>query len=169
MSKHENPKAKDKNLILQKMGDETIVYDTARDEAICLNKTATSVWERCDGETSAHEIATALDDIGVEDVQLTLERLSRSKLLEAAYRAPSETFQTTSRRDVLRKLATASAFGAPLIASITAPTAAQAASCIPPGDLLNFCTNPSQCCDDCDINLNLIVDCVAGLCICVDL
>lgn len=170
MIKHDKPKAREKNLIVQEMGEETVVYDATRHEAICLNAIAASVWKLCDGKRSAREITIALNhiDADFEDVQLALERLSRSKLLQTPYRAPQGTFETTHRRDVLKKLAATSAFGAPLIASITAPTAAQAASCVPPGGM---CSDISDCCDDCGgIQIIACLGAIGlGICTCVDI
>lgn len=170
MSNNNTPKARNKNLIVQQMGEETIIYDSGRHEAISLSRIAASVWRLCDGERSAEDIAIALKDTGVEleQIQLTLERLSRSKLLQAPYRAPAVTFMKTNRRDVLKKLGATSAFGAPLIASITAPTAAQAASCVPPGGM---CSDISDCCDDCGgIQIIACVGAIGlGICTCVDL
>lgn len=51
------PKIRTENIVVQKMEDELLVYDTKQDKALCLNETLVLVWEMCDGKTSSTEIA----------------------------------------------------------------------------------------------------------------
>ncbi len=142
------PQARTKDLVIREVGDETLVYDLANDKAHCLNETAAFVWKSCDGKTTAAKTARDMGrvlrvpaDIGV--VWLALEQLERIDLLKN-YRKPSDT-RSVSRRDLMLKYAPA-ALALPVIMSITAPTAAQAASCVCatgccPGFRCSFCTN----------------------------
>ena len=54
------PRARTDNLVIRELDDETLVYDTARDEAHCLNRTAALVWKLCDGQTTAMQAARSL-------------------------------------------------------------------------------------------------------------
>ncbi|HEY0004483.1 MAG TPA: hypothetical protein VGB17_06700, partial [Pyrinomonadaceae bacterium] len=51
------PLARKEGLVVRELADELLVYDTRRDRAHCLNKTASLVWQRCDGLTSTSEMA----------------------------------------------------------------------------------------------------------------
>lgn len=142
------PQARTKDLVIREVGDETLVYDLANDQAHCLNETAAFVWKSCDGKTTAAKTAR---DMGralrvpadIEVVWLALEQLERIDLLEN-YSKPSDG-HIFSRRDLMLKYAPA-ALALPVIMSITAPTAAQAGSCVCatgccPGFRCSFCTN----------------------------
>ena len=69
------------------LGDEASVYDWAQGKVHALNPTAASVWRRCDGATTADEIAAALHrELGIPDpdavVDLTLKEFAGLHLLE---------------------------------------------------------------------------------------
>ena len=54
------PRARTSDLVIRELDDETLVYDTERDKAHCLNRTAALVWEQCDGKTTAREAVRSL-------------------------------------------------------------------------------------------------------------
>ena len=130
------PHARAKGLVIERLADETLVYDLRRHRAHCLNGAATLVWEGCDGRTTLAAAAARLERelhiTGGEALVLSgLRQLARARLL-----AESPAIETieglTSRRELLRALglgATASAL-LPVVESIVSPTAAQAASCL---------------------------------------
>ena len=69
------------------LGDEASVYDWAQGKVHALNPTAASVWRRCDGATTADEIAVAVHrELGIPDtdavVDLTLKEFAGLHLLE---------------------------------------------------------------------------------------
>ena len=142
------PHARTKDLVIRELGDETLIYDLANDRAHCLNETAAFVWKSCDGKTTAAKTAREMARVlGVPSdtsvVSLALEELRRINLLEN-YKKPSNE-RSVSRRDLMLKYAPA-ALALPVIMSISAPTAAQAASCVCatgccPGFRCSFCTN----------------------------
>ena len=73
------------------LGDETAVYDWAQGQVHALNPTAAAVWRRCDGATSADEIAAAVQrELGIPEsdavVDLTLTEFAGLHLLGAAGR-----------------------------------------------------------------------------------
>ena len=124
------PRSRTDNLVIRELDDETLVYDTERDEAHCLNQTAALVWEQCDGKTTAAQAARSLQSkldqpVDADLVWLAVKQLQRFHLVESNGKSPS-----VSRRDLVLKYAPA-ALSLPVIISISAPTAAIIASCTP--------------------------------------
>jgi hypothetical protein len=147
------PKARTAKLVVQKFNDELLVYDRQRHEAHCLNQTAALIWKQCDGRTSVAEISRRLkEDSGAEtniDEQIVwygLEQLERDNLLEPGLDASLRVLPTVSglnRRQMMRALGLTAAIALPLVTSMVAPTAAQAATCTPANGV---CTASAQCC-----------------------
>jgi hypothetical protein len=126
------PVARQTDLILRELPDEVLVYDLKTHKAHCLNRTAALIWENCDGQKSVTEMARLLErelksPISEQVVMLGLEELAAYSLLqEETWEAPKKA--SLSRRQLIKKLGRAAAISLPLIISITAPTAVQAAS-----------------------------------------
>lgn len=126
------PLARQAGLIVQEVLGETLVYDRECDRARCLGPTLSWIWRHCDGTRTVADIAVLLRKerqvpIADEVVWVALRRLSRARLLtEPVPRAPREAVR--SRRELLQKVALV---GGLSLLSISAPTAAQAATCIP--------------------------------------
>ncbi len=128
------PQARKEGLVVQELHDEVLVYDLRTNQAHCLNKTAALVWKHSDGKTTAAEMASILrkeigSPVDAQVVLLALDRLGRANLMDQ--QSSSERLDRVSRREVLRKIGWAAAVSLPLVTSITAPTAASAATCIP--------------------------------------
>ena len=128
------PRSRTDNLVIRELDDETLVYDTERDEAHCLNQTAALVWEQCDGKTTAAAAARSLQSkldapVDADLVWLAIKQLQRFHLVESSGKSPS-----VSRRDLVLKYAPA-ALALPVIMSISAPTPAGISSCTPGGSL----------------------------------
>jgi len=141
------PRARKERLIVHRLPDELLIYDLDRDRAHCLNETAAFVWQRCDGRKSLPEIAQALrqrtnTEVDEKIVWLAIEQLNRNHLLEVAPSLPSA-IGHMNRREVIRALGITAAVTIPVVASIVAPTPAQAASCLPNA---SACTDNTQCC-----------------------
>jgi coenzyme PQQ synthesis protein D (PqqD) len=145
------PLSRTDNLVIRELDDETLVYDMERDEAHCLNQAAALVWNQCDGKTTATQAARALGKeldatIDTDVVWLAVQQLERFHLVEKMRKPPA-----VSRRELVLKYAPAALVLLPIIISITAPTPAQAATCVPcayssdcpPGD---FCNTRIGCC-----------------------
>ena len=49
------PRARQDELVVEELSDETLVYDLKRHKANCLNRTAALVWQDCDGQTSVSQ------------------------------------------------------------------------------------------------------------------
>jgi hypothetical protein len=125
------PRSRTDNLVIRELDDETLVYDMKRDEAHCLNQTAALVWEQCDGKTTATQAARSLQSklaapVDTDLVWLAVKQLDRFHLVESSAKSVS-----VSRRNLVLKYAPA-ALALPVIMSISAPTSAQAASCVCP-------------------------------------
>jgi hypothetical protein len=132
-----NPKRRKDDLIVEELPEETLVYDTKRHRAFCLNRTTFLVWQHCNGRNSIKDIAGILGkDLQVshpEDlVHLAMERLGEARLLLVDPSSEIGGYRY-SRRELGRRLGVAGGLGAllPVIVAVTAPTAASVASCIP--------------------------------------
>jgi hypothetical protein len=147
---HFTPLARKDDLIVTNLADEVLVYDLKRDKAHCLNQTAASVWERCNGRTTVADIASRIGKelrVSVDErvVWLALDQLDKFHLLRSRPLKPANA-PSLSRRELIR-LGIPVALALPLIISVPAPTAAQTASCRANG--FTNCTLNSQCCGGC--------------------
>ena len=115
------PLARDEGLLVEELGDELLVYDLDRDRAHCLSATAAKVWRHCDGRTTP---AGLQDQVGLSTALIAqaLEELDGGELLVAPVRLDGST-----RRELGVKIVKVAGVAAtlPLVASITAPAAAQ--------------------------------------------
>jgi len=130
------PRARQDELVVEELPDETLVYDLKRHKARCLNRTAALVWQHCDGQTTVPELAALLEEqlatpTDEAVVWMALDRLGRAHLLSEPVTLPAPRAQY-SRREVLRTLRRAAGISLvlPVVASIFAPRAAAQASCV---------------------------------------
>jgi hypothetical protein len=152
------PRARQDELVVEELPDETLVYDLERDKARCLNPTAALVWSHCDGRTSVAEVAALLGERSATPpdeavVWMALDRLSRAHLLRDGVTLPADRAQY-SRREMLRKLRRVAGISLllPVIESIVAPLAAAQGSCTTDcGSAPNCtpCKTGSQCIREC--------------------
>jgi hypothetical protein len=139
------PRSRTTGLVVEELDGEVLVYDTERDRAHCLNRTAALVWRWSDGTASVRDLARRLQrELEIEKgaaglVEESLRVLEKARLLESP---PEASPSARSRRQALRTLARAAAL-LPVVSSIVAPRAAEAATCVP---IDEPCTNPAQCC-----------------------
>jgi hypothetical protein len=144
---HVLPLRRDKGLLTEELPGETIVYDTTNHQVHCLNPTATLVWRHCNGRTSTAKMAEILRkelNVPADEtlVRMTLERLTEANLL----REPWPVTAGITRRQASKQLAKYGiAAAAALVATITAPTVAQAAS----SWIGDPCTHSSDCASGC--------------------
>lgn len=122
------PSARKTGLVIQEIPDEVLVYDLDTNKAHCLNKTAATVWQSCDGTKSVSDIASILAGpagapVSDEIVWLAIDQLNENNLLETKMKAD---FAGQSRRDVLKKLGLAAVVALPIVASLVAPANALA-------------------------------------------
>lgn len=139
-----NPTARRENVYIEKLGEETILYDKDNHQAHCLNATVAAVWEHADGLRTVDDLARILKDkLGIPQdcraVLLSIEQLENSGLMETPQGARGTT-DVPSRRQMARELAMAglSASLLPLVASVLAPTPAMAASASGPTTISSY-------------------------------
>ncbi len=133
--------ARSEGLVVEELGEETLVYDLERHQAHCLNRTAGLVWRQADGRTSEDAMASRLSEalgtpVDADLVRLALQRLDAARLLAAP-----ATGRRVSRRELAGRLGLAALV--PVVATLTAPSPAQAASCVADGDP---CNGGTPCC-----------------------
>ena len=156
------PRARQDELVVEELQDETLVYDLERHKARCLNRTAALVWRHCDGRTSVAEVAALLEEqlatpTDEAVVWMALDRLGRAHLLSEPVTLPADRAQY-SRREMLRSLGRVAGISLllPVIESIVSPLAAAQASCVTAAVCLAsggncplgvpICGDPSNCC-----------------------
>lgn len=145
-----HPVAREKDLLVEHLADETVVYDTRTKEAHCLSPLAAIAFAHCDGRTTVEQLAAlATERMGepVDEQRVTeaLAQLEERELIDT----PTLRGNGLSRRDLMRKTAmagAAAAASAPLITTIMAPTPAAAAT--------QFCSNLCDCCEPGCVNTN---------------
>jgi hypothetical protein len=164
------PLARTEGLVVRELPGELVVYDRQRHQAHCLNATAAQVFKLCDGRTTVGELARRLgrELDGPADeklVWLSLERLERAHLLQERPPAPAKV-GGYSRRELVRRFGLVAAT-LPVVATILAPTPAEAAvsGCVVHD--VTPCANPGddgRPCDECD---GLLCDgiCTSGTCL----
>lgn len=118
-----NPLARQKDLVVQEMPDEVLVYDMNTSKAHCLNPSAAFIWRACNGQNSVTDIANQFEISGkgkvTEDfVWFAIDQLSENALLENEF---TPKFVGQSRRQVIKKIGLASVAAVPVIASLMAP------------------------------------------------
>jgi hypothetical protein len=139
-------------LVIQQLGEEVLVYNTATSAAHCLNREAAVVWQLCDGRRNVSDIALQFDKDGhgtvtSDYVWLALDQLNECGLIDAL---PVRS-TVTSRRNAMKKVGLGLAIGLPLISSLVTPKSAFAVgtscSCTVPGDCLaqTVCPSTTNC------------------------
>lgn len=127
------PTARQEGLLVRELDDDTLVYDLQRHKAHCLNRTAALIWKYCDGQSSESDIARIIEGeqntpVDPDVVRFGLLQLRRTHLLEKQLtRTPGGA--ELSRRDLIKRLGAAAAVGLPLVTSVLAPRAVEAATC----------------------------------------
>lgn len=106
------------------MNNETLVYDLITNKAYCLNETSAEVFNACGNKETFDHLKSKhnfTDDL----IYLSLDELKKNNLLEGEYNSP---FIRMNRREVIRKVSFASMIALPVISSLVAPQALNAAS-----------------------------------------
>lgn len=126
------PETMNNNIVTQKSANELLIYNTKSNQAICLNETATAIYEYCSSNKSFEDLKA---DYNFSDdlIYLGLNQLAQDNLIEAS---GESVFNLVSRRELVRKIGLTSMVVLPLVSSIVAPSAANAASrCVNPGGI----------------------------------
>jgi hypothetical protein len=130
------PIARAEGLLVESVGDETVIYDLDTKEAHCLKALAATVFMYSDGtrtaadiaELSSYRLETTVSEDEVKDAVKQLESVS---LIET----PLVVLDGLSRRDAIKRFGTIAgvATATPLIASVMAPAVSAASSLVPNG------------------------------------
>lgn len=139
-------KRREEELVVQEVGAEALVYDLRDHRIHRLGAGSLAVWRRCDGVTDSAALLAALEcelgePVTAEWLELALGELRRTNLLSG------EPAGRVSRREAGKRLAGAVAL--PLIATLVAPTAAEAGSCKSFGAT---CSTSTECCSGICVN-----------------
>jgi len=128
------PRSRTKDIIVQTIDGEWLIYDVSCHKAYCLNETSSLVYSHCDGETTIEQLKLKDGRLSDEVVYVALDQLRSNGLLAMDGDA---VFKGMSRRDVVKRVGLASMIAMPLISSLVAPlqSHAQSASvlCVPGG------------------------------------
>jgi hypothetical protein len=158
------PVAREDGLLVEQVGDETVIYDSESKDAHCLSPLGAIVFENCDGETT-------IDDIVVRASEKLGEPVDEPRVIEALVELQERDLLAVppgdglSRRHMLRKSAmvAGAVAAAPIITSIAAPTAAMAITGIPPG--CGGCGKNSDCTSNHCCQSNAGKSCSQGCCV----
>lgn len=150
------PKSRTKDLVVQELEKELLIYDLSNNKVFCLNESLALIWQYADGKNSVAHISILIGKklktkVSEEFVLLGLDQLKKDNLLENNTDFEIN-FDGLNRRQVIKKIGFASMIALPLISSVIAPTSAMAASCslLAPGAIIqNFCSSSSP---DCSLN-----------------
>jgi len=149
------PITRKNDIVVQKLKDETLIYDLKSNKAFCLNETSALVWQLCDGKRSvvdiSDEMSKILKTLVSEDlVGLSVDQFRRDELLENGDQIISN-LTGLSRRELIRKVGFATVIAMPIVSSIVAPNASMAQS-MSGGALFATCTGAGQ--GTCDTGLS---------------
>ena len=141
------PRARTRGLLIQELSEELLVYDLDSNQAHCLNKTAALVWRHCDGKMTVSQIARVLENetkLRADDevVLMAYHQLAKRQLMEDEIPTMWKATRI-NRREVMHRIGSAVAVSLPVVSSIIAPKAVEAANCLPSGQP---CTSSAQCC-----------------------
>jgi hypothetical protein len=120
-------------VIVREMTDEVLVYDLNTHKAFCLNNTSALIWSALDGQRDIPAISRFVGtqlgaEVSEDLIWLGLDQLQREGLLEEDRSELKMPFDGISRRRMIREIGLASMVALPVIASLIAPSAANAAS-----------------------------------------
>ena len=130
MSEYLLPTARKRNLVVQELPEEILVYDQNKNKAICLNLTAKLVWEQCNGRTTLEKAAENIgrklkSKINDEILWVALEQLKKYDLFDESQ--PIIQIPKVSRRDLMKSGVSLSV-ALPFITFLAAPSAINAQS-----------------------------------------
>lgn len=162
------PKARTKDLEIQEVADELLIYDLENDRVHRLNPAAALVWLRCDGKKTLErtvELLARRFDLPPDPavVRFTLRRLRAKRLLRTpptrSRRGPDR-----SRRELMKRLGLAATALVPAISTLVAPTPAYAQSCLPQTACVAG-VNDCAPCQNPGGNCNPVWRCCRGACV----
>lgn len=154
------PVARTEDLVIQELRDEILVFDTKSNKAHCLNQTAAKVWKFCDGKNTISDINELFKiqtgaNVPENLIWLAIDQLNERELLAEKF---EKSLAGQNRREVLKKIGLATVVALPIVASITAPTAALAVACSGTVTSCLGCPNGTPC----DVDGDMVIGMCAG-------
>ncbi len=151
------PVARKEDLVIQELQDEILVFDIKTSKAHCLNQTASRVWKYCDGKNTISDINELFKirtgaNVPENLIWLAIDQLNERELLEEKIETE---FAGQNRREILKKIGLATVIALPIVASITAPTAALAVACSGVVTSCLGCDNGTPCDVDGDMTIGM--------------
>src|SRR5688500_9230180 len=101
------PSRRQEQLLVRELAGETLIYDLKAKKAHCLNRTASLIWDCCDGRTAVRAIAKKVGKVLNATLDETIiwaaiKRLQASRLLQSPVTVPTIP-KGTPRRQLLRQ------------------------------------------------------------------
>src|SRR6185369_15880002 len=132
MNSNQTPIARRTGIVIKKLDGEILVYDTEHHQAHCLNQTAALIWEHCDGNRVVSDLSNLLDVTATsrqkeQMVWIALTELEKVGLLETSIAKP-EILKGMTRRQLIKAAGIAALVAIPIVSTMVAPTATQAAT-----------------------------------------
>jgi hypothetical protein len=118
------PKIRTADLVEQEAGTELLIYNTKTNKTYLLNETSKNVFSACTRQSGYDELKRRYhysDDL----IHFALDELRANGLIESE---TSAHFAGLLRREVIKRVGLGSLAALPVIAALTAPTSANAAS-----------------------------------------
>ncbi|MFV0389277.1 MAG: PqqD family protein [Pyrinomonadaceae bacterium] len=136
MKRSLKPKSRENEIVTQKTNDDLLLFDLESNNAYCLNSSNALIYSLCDGTRTIEQITEAFNrssksQVSADFIHLGIKGLSENRLIEDD--SIDDEIASPSRRDLIKKIGIASAVALPIIYSVSAPTAANAQSCVAPG------------------------------------
>lgn len=151
MVTNDNPLSRQSKIVVQELENEILIYDLNNNKAFCLNETSSLVYQFCDGQHSVTEISRLMSIklktlISEDFVRLALKGFKKGNLLENGDQI-DDPLAGLTRREIVKKVGLTSMVALPFVASLVAPTSANAVSvncsCMNPGQCLTMTLCPS--------------------------
>ena len=124
------PAAVAKNLVVQELENETLIYNLTTHQAFMLNETSSIIFNACGSEQTFADLKTKYKYTD-ELIYLALDELERENLI-VDYKGGY--FGDVSRREAIKRVGLGTMIALPVIAGLVAPRAVNAVSSPPPSD-----------------------------------
>jgi hypothetical protein len=124
------PVARRAGLLIRELPDELLVYDRKEHRAHCLNRTAAVVFRNADGTRTVADLALLLAPEGARAAGESVVAEALARLAEAGLLEGGPAPRRWSRREMVRRVGLGAAILLPVVASVVAPTPAEAATCV---------------------------------------
>jgi hypothetical protein len=122
------PVARRDGLLTRELPDELLVYERDEHRAHCLNRTAAAVFRNADGTRTVADLALLVAPEGDRAVGEAVVAEALARLAEAGLLEGEPAAKGWSRREVVRRVGIGAAILLPVVASVVAPTPAEAAA-----------------------------------------